>query len=241
MGFFQPGNCRGHSERWYFDEATGSCLTFSYTGCYGNRNNFASRSKCEATCLLANQKFTDMSNGNAYWTSSDNQDSALAPNNNEADSWKNLQALSFIREVVPEAENNFSQPEPIPEPEVVPVEPPRPLTPFGMGEIDCQISAWSTWSDCSTSCGTGWQLVKRWMQKNGGSKLQGLIWNFLLKYFFEKNRSSGLGASNSGKIRLSFMANPKPVQSSVTRLSKTYFTEKKRGADQSQHRWQSLP
>ncbi|CAD6193631.1 unnamed protein product [Caenorhabditis auriculariae] len=44
------GNCRGQFVRWYFDDATQLCDVFTYTGCQGNGNNFASREECQAIC-----------------------------------------------------------------------------------------------------------------------------------------------------------------------------------------------
>lgn len=40
----------GEKTRFFFDTQTGKCLTFNYTGCDGNRNNFDSESECDLTC-----------------------------------------------------------------------------------------------------------------------------------------------------------------------------------------------
>ena len=67
-----PGPCKGYSQRWYYDKDAESCtqvhsllqlikgktsclqlwfpFQFSYFGCLGNKNNFASREQCEARC-----------------------------------------------------------------------------------------------------------------------------------------------------------------------------------------------
>jgi hypothetical protein len=37
--------------RYSFDRQSGGCITFSYSGCQGNQNNFVSKSSCEDTCI----------------------------------------------------------------------------------------------------------------------------------------------------------------------------------------------
>ncbi|XP_017062546.1 papilin isoform X2 [Drosophila ficusphila] len=44
------GRCRELSLRWYFDERTGGCHEFEFTGCRGNRNNFVSERECLSFC-----------------------------------------------------------------------------------------------------------------------------------------------------------------------------------------------
>ncbi|XP_014217269.1 papilin isoform X2 [Copidosoma floridanum] len=44
------GNCTDKYSRWYFDQQENRCMPFYYTGCGGNKNNFASRDACESDC-----------------------------------------------------------------------------------------------------------------------------------------------------------------------------------------------
>ena len=44
------GTCRAAYRRYYFDAATGKCLSFAYGGCKGNQNNFESIEECKAAC-----------------------------------------------------------------------------------------------------------------------------------------------------------------------------------------------
>jgi hypothetical protein len=41
------GRCRGFFPRWYWDIEDGRCAEFSFGGCGGNENNFASKRECE--------------------------------------------------------------------------------------------------------------------------------------------------------------------------------------------------
>jgi len=41
------GRCRGLIPRWYWDREEGRCVEFSFGGCGGNENNFASEEECE--------------------------------------------------------------------------------------------------------------------------------------------------------------------------------------------------
>ena len=44
------GRCGGQQKRFYFDQSSGQCEEFYYTGCHGNPNRFSTRTKCEETC-----------------------------------------------------------------------------------------------------------------------------------------------------------------------------------------------
>jgi len=44
------GNCSEQLQRWYFDNRTGLCQPFTYTGCGGNDNNFNSTAYCYHAC-----------------------------------------------------------------------------------------------------------------------------------------------------------------------------------------------
>ncbi|CAJ0573102.1 unnamed protein product, partial [Mesorhabditis spiculigera] len=45
------GPCAGTFQRFAFDQLTGDCLQFTYGGCGGNGNNFASATECRKECL----------------------------------------------------------------------------------------------------------------------------------------------------------------------------------------------
>ncbi|PIC23283.1 hypothetical protein B9Z55_017035 [Caenorhabditis nigoni] len=45
------GRCKGAFDSWYYEVATGSCVSFKYTGCGGNANRFPSKDQCEQLCL----------------------------------------------------------------------------------------------------------------------------------------------------------------------------------------------
>lgn len=45
-----PGPCAAPVRRWHFDAARGACRRFTYGGCGGNANNFATAAACTAAC-----------------------------------------------------------------------------------------------------------------------------------------------------------------------------------------------
>jgi len=173
-----PGTCHSHSVRWYFDMGTGSCLSFSYTGCFGNRNNFATKEKCEATCMqpgVVGLDYPDPTQGSqqpqhqSYWsnTGSNMYDSTYQSQpGNDINDWGDMTVLNQIRDPIlinapsnPGSNSNGAGPNDDYVDEDLPM---RPLPPIGMDiEIDCRVSAWSTWTTCSQSCGTGWQTKSR--------------------------------------------------------------------------------
>lgn len=47
-----PGKCRGFQKKFYFNNKSGQCNEFVYTGCQGNDNRFDSLDECEAICQV---------------------------------------------------------------------------------------------------------------------------------------------------------------------------------------------
>ena len=102
---FQPGNCHSMFERWYYDSAARRCKTFKFTGCYGNKNNFVTKEKCESMCLDSSIQPVEepISTQQNYWNSMprNTYDSSLT--NDFDQSYNQFQALNYMREsVVPE-------------------------------------------------------------------------------------------------------------------------------------------
>lgn len=52
------GNCREKIQRWYFNNKTGHCESFTYTGCGGNGNNFNTTMYCRHACGAARRYYT---------------------------------------------------------------------------------------------------------------------------------------------------------------------------------------
>ncbi|XP_019769290.2 papilin isoform X1 [Dendroctonus ponderosae] len=50
------GPCRGQYRRYFFDKTSGQCQPFSYGGCRGNTNNFASLEACNQRCATPGKK-----------------------------------------------------------------------------------------------------------------------------------------------------------------------------------------
>ncbi len=46
-----PGPCVSYMTRWFYNTETGSCETFVYGGCEGNRNKFLTQEECEGECI----------------------------------------------------------------------------------------------------------------------------------------------------------------------------------------------
>ncbi|TRY63672.1 hypothetical protein TCAL_00430, partial [Tigriopus californicus] len=54
------GACAGDFPRFFYNEDTGNCESFSFSGCLGNNNRFLTMDECESSCLhKAKQKLTD--------------------------------------------------------------------------------------------------------------------------------------------------------------------------------------
>ncbi|VDL95298.1 unnamed protein product [Schistocephalus solidus] len=50
----EKGMCAAYMPRFYFDATTGTCKSFIYGGCGGNKNNFKSQLECVQSCVPHN-------------------------------------------------------------------------------------------------------------------------------------------------------------------------------------------
>lgn len=49
-GSSEYGLCKGLISRWFYDEIDQVCKQFSYSGCGGNGNNYATKDSCQSRC-----------------------------------------------------------------------------------------------------------------------------------------------------------------------------------------------
>lgn len=51
--------CNHQIWRWYYDSTAGECYLFSYSGCDGNNNNYASSKDCLWLCAAVGKKINN--------------------------------------------------------------------------------------------------------------------------------------------------------------------------------------
>lgn len=113
------GQCAGTFPRYWYNAETKTCERFIYTGCKGNRNQFATEDECKRICLEGYE--------------------------------------SPMGEVVPGHQliNEFGV----------------DVVDDGGDPVDCVISEWTPWGNCSAKCGTGKRQRSRQIEvfpRNGG-------------------------------------------------------------------------
>ncbi len=52
----EKGPCHGNHQRWYYDSKLEQCTSFSYGGCFKNKNNYETQEKCIDSCVKPRQK-----------------------------------------------------------------------------------------------------------------------------------------------------------------------------------------
>lgn len=61
------GPCRAYIEQFYFNPQLGACQPFTWGGCGGNQNRFATRYECERTCSFIQRPRMALNNVRQRW------------------------------------------------------------------------------------------------------------------------------------------------------------------------------
>jgi hypothetical protein len=69
--------------RWYFDPESDGCKTFTFYGCKGNKNNFASEEKCLEVCgpertSSGMESYEEAKEAGDGWSTNVNEDASYA-------------------------------------------------------------------------------------------------------------------------------------------------------------------
>ncbi|CAM1294394.1 SPON1 (predicted), partial [Pycnogonum litorale] len=122
------GPCRGYFPRWYYDVTKGLCLQFIYGGCRGNRNNFEHYVDCKQICEMIRGSLA----------------SSSSPPTSPRKTFIPLVGIGRGTSFVNRGD---------------------------IGVVDCMVTEWLEWSECSRTCGKGRRERRRFvkaMPKNGG-------------------------------------------------------------------------
>merc|ERR550532_3505600 len=138
----EAGPCRGNFIRWYYDTTMQKCLPFTYGGCRGNNNLFMSHEECFQLCVLKNiPEDADPSDGRIPQMNKKKGGNKDRNNGRDRDRDREMEMKKNM--------NGGG----------------------GGPRVDCMVTRWSEWSECSKTCGKSYKSKTRIIKReaeNGG-------------------------------------------------------------------------